>query len=56
MISRPYPPAFFLRGFLKERVYSNNPQSLEELKHNTQQTGANTDPETLYKVTQNILK
>jgi hypothetical protein len=30
----------FLRGFIKERVYSNNPQSLEELKHNTEQTVA----------------
>jgi hypothetical protein len=40
----------FLWGFLKERVYLNNPQSLEELKHNPEQTVANTDPETLHKV------
>jgi hypothetical protein len=36
------------------RLYSNNPPSLEELKHNTEQ--ASTDPETLRKVAQNTLK
>jgi hypothetical protein len=41
------PPDFFLWGFLKERVYSNNLPGLEELKHNIEQTAANTDPETL---------
>jgi hypothetical protein len=41
------PPDFFLLGFLKERVYSNNPGSLEELKHNIEQTVANIDSETL---------
>jgi hypothetical protein len=30
-------------------VYSNNPRSLEELKHNTEYTAANTDQETLRK-------
>jgi hypothetical protein len=44
------PPDFFLWGFRIERVYSNNPQSLEELKHNTEQTVVNTDQETLPKV------
>jgi hypothetical protein len=34
---------FFLQGFLKENVYWNNPRSLKELKHNTEQTVANTD-------------
>jgi hypothetical protein len=50
------PPDFFLCGFLKERVYSNNPGNLEELKHNIEQPVANTDPETLRKVTRNTLK
>jgi hypothetical protein len=35
------PPHFFLSGFLKEILYSNNPRSLEELKHNAEQTVAN---------------
>jgi hypothetical protein len=42
--------------FLKERVCSNNPLSLEELKHNTEQTITNIDPETLRKVARNTLK
>jgi hypothetical protein len=33
-------PDFFLSVFLKEIVYSNNPQSWEELKHNTEETVA----------------
>jgi hypothetical protein len=33
----PRSPDFFLWGFLNERVYSNNPRSSEELKHNTEQ-------------------
>jgi hypothetical protein len=31
----------FLLGFFKERFYSSNSQSLEELKHKTQQIVAN---------------
>jgi hypothetical protein len=31
------PPYFFLWGFLKEIIDSNNPRSLEDLKHNTEQ-------------------
>jgi hypothetical protein len=58
---RPRPPDLtpsdvFLWEFLKERDYSNNPRSLEELKHNTEQTVANTDRETLRKVAQKTLK
>jgi hypothetical protein len=41
---------------LKERVYSNNPRSLEELKHNTEQTAANIDPEIFRKVARNTVK
>jgi hypothetical protein len=50
------PPDFFMWGFLKERVYSNKPRSLEELKHNTEQTVVNIDPEILHKVSRNTLK
>lgn len=44
---------FFLYGFVRGRVYSNNPRSLKELKHNIEQTVASNDPETLRKVTRN---
>jgi hypothetical protein len=50
------PPDYFLWEFLKERVYSNKPRSLGELKLNTEQTAGNTDPETLRKVTGNTLR
>jgi hypothetical protein len=52
----PAPPGFFLWGFLKERVYSNNPRSLEELKHSTQQTVADIDPGIISRATRNTLK
>jgi hypothetical protein len=39
------------RVFSFSRVYSNNPRSLEELKHDIKNTVANTDPETFRKVT-----
>jgi hypothetical protein len=44
------PSHYFLLEFLKERVDSNNPRSLGELKHSKEQTVASTDPETLHKV------
>jgi hypothetical protein len=50
------PPVLSLLGFRKERVHSNNRLSLKELKHNTKQTVANSDPETFRKVAQNTLK
>jgi hypothetical protein len=50
------PPDFFLWGFLKERVYSNNPRSLEELKLNFEQIVADMDTETLCIVTRNTPK
>jgi hypothetical protein len=43
-------PDIFLWGFLKEELYSNNPQRLEKLKQSTEQTVANIFPETLHKV------
>jgi hypothetical protein len=45
----PNLPRRFLFGFLKERVYSNNPRSLEEQKHNIEETVANTDLENFAK-------
>jgi hypothetical protein len=50
------PARFFLWRLLKERVYSNNPRILEELKHGTKQTVANTDPETLRIVARSTLR
>jgi hypothetical protein len=49
-------PDFSLWGFLKETVYSNSSRSLEELKHNIEQTVANTDQEALRKVARNPLE
>jgi hypothetical protein len=50
------PIDFFVLVFLKERVYSNNSRSLGELKHNVEQSVANTDPETLGNVARNTLE
>jgi hypothetical protein len=50
------PPDFNLWLFLRERVHSNDPRSLKELKHNIEQTVANIGPEALRKVTRNTLK
>jgi hypothetical protein len=47
---------FFLWIFLKKKVYSNNPRSLEKLKHNIERTVANTDPETLCKAAGDTVK
>jgi hypothetical protein len=50
--SRPYPA----RILPKERVYKNNPQSMEELKHDIEHNVASTGPEILRKVARNTLK
>jgi hypothetical protein len=47
---------FFLWGFLKERVYSSNSRSLEDLKTNIKQPFADTDQQTLRKVAKNTVK
>jgi hypothetical protein len=47
------PPDLFLWGFLKERISLDNPRSLEELKNSIEQTVANSDSETLWKITEN---
>jgi hypothetical protein len=48
-------PDLFLRGFLKVTVYYNNRRSLQEMKHNTELTVANTYPQTFPKVAQNTV-
>jgi hypothetical protein len=55
-ITSPYSARLFLWEFIKERMNSNNPQSLEVLKLNIQHIVANNDPETLRKITRNTLK
>lgn len=44
------PAEFLLWGFLKDSVCSHNPRNVEDLKHNTEQTVANTDRKTFRKV------
>lgn len=54
----PWPPRspdltplnFSLWGFPKKRFYSNNPETFEEVKHNTEKSLANNDTETLWKL------
>jgi len=41
---------------LKERVYVNKPQNIEELKQNIRTEIAQLEPETLRNVMQNVLK
>lgn len=41
---------------LKETDYSNNSRTSEEIKHNTDQTVANINPETLRKFVRNTMK
>jgi hypothetical protein len=56
MIPDITPPDFLLWGFLKERIYSNNPRSTEDLKHNTEQVVAGIDQQTLRKVAKTTVK
>lgn len=47
---------FFLWGFLKERVYVNKPQNIQELKQNIRTEIAKLESETLRNVMKNVLK
>jgi hypothetical protein len=38
----------FLRGFLEQSVYCNNPRNLEDLEHNAEQAVVGTDQQTLW--------
>jgi hypothetical protein len=44
------PPDYFLWGYLKQVVYSNRPQTTEDLKQNTEVAMLNISHETLQKV------
>ena len=46
-------PDYFLWGYLKERVYVNKPQTIEQLKHNIEAEIRAIEPETLRAVMQN---
>jgi hypothetical protein len=50
------PPDFFLRVFLNQRVYSNNPKSLDFLKHNTERAVTDTDQQTALQAARNTVK
>jgi hypothetical protein len=45
--SRPYLTRLLSVGIFQGKIYLNNQPSLEELKHNIEQTVANINPETL---------
>ena len=51
-------PDFFLWGYLKERVYVNKPQTLQELKENIRNEirELNRNPEILQSVMNNVLE
>jgi hypothetical protein len=51
----PTPPDYFLWGYLKQAVYSNRPQTIEDLKQNTQVAISNIFQETLKKVVRNMV-
>jgi len=43
-------------GLSTQRVYSNNPRILEDLKHNNELAAAGTDQQTLKKVTKGTVQ
>lgn len=47
---------FSLWGFLTETVYSNNPRSLEHLKHNSEQTVAANDQHAIQRAARRIVE
>jgi hypothetical protein len=54
-IPRPNTPDYFLWGYLKQVVYSNRPQTIEDLKKNTEVAISNISQETLKKVVRNMV-
>ena len=50
------PPKFFLSGFLKSKVYANNPNTIQELKNNIRAEMETISPETLANVMENASK
>jgi hypothetical protein len=49
------PPDYFLWGYLKQDVYSNRPQTTEDLKQNIEVAISNISQETLKKVVRNMV-
>jgi hypothetical protein len=49
------PPDYFLWGYLKQVVYSNLPQTIEDLKENIEVAISNISQKTLKKVVQNMV-
>jgi hypothetical protein len=49
------PPDYFLWGYLKQVVYSYRPQTIEDLKQNTEVAISNISKETLKKVVRNMV-
>jgi hypothetical protein len=58
-ISRPNTPNYFLWCYLKQVVYSNHPQTIDDLKQNTEAAISNIPPppkkKTLKKVVRNMV-
>lgn len=49
-------PDFFLWGFLKNKVYANKPNTVDQLKNNITEAIENIPPETYQKVMENVVK
>jgi hypothetical protein len=49
------PPDYFILGYMKQVVYSNRPQTIEDLKQNTEVAISNIFQETLKKVVRNMV-
>jgi hypothetical protein len=49
------PPDYFLWGYLKQVLYSNRPQTVEDLKQNTEIAISIISKETLQKVVRNMV-
>jgi hypothetical protein len=50
------PPDIFMWRFYKERVYTNKPKSVEDLKHYNEQAVAGSDYQSLPRVAKNAVK
>ena len=50
------PPDYFLWGYLKDRVYKNNPRTIKDLKNNIRKEIRQISPETLGRVMANFAR
>ena len=55
-LTRPFASRFLHLGYLTERVYINNPQNLEDLKHNIRQEIDTISQEVLSSVMKAVVK